>query len=365
MKHFFEFVTNSLTPDETVLSIYDEIGFWGTTAKDFRDKLAQVQSPNLRIHINSPGGNVIDGLAIYNQLKAHKANKTVVVDGVAASIASVIAMAGNTINMPANALMFIHNPMVSAQGDSADMRAAADMMDKMKQSLVGIYAARSGMNEKKVGQMMDSATWLSAEDCCTLGMCDTVTPELKVAAKYDPQNYFADDTILGRVRAALENPPGTTSGGQGKQPKQDTNMSFKTIEEATARVTSLEGEVSTLKTSAENSVKTARQEATNAAQLAEKTRKDGILAIQAKYNKNGDLDGIAVKALAGDTTAEAFKDLVLDVVQNRAATTAIKKTGGDNTTGFDAEYAAAKNFNERQAVLRKYPVEAREAARNK
>ncbi|WP_313687581.1 head maturation protease, ClpP-related, partial [Pantoea sp.] len=112
--------------------IYDEIGYWGVTAQSFAASLKALGDiDHINLHIHSPGGDVFDGIAIYNLLNAHSATKTVYIDGLAASMASVIAMVGNPIIMPENAMMMIHKPWGITGGDANDMRDYADLLDKV------------------------------------------------------------------------------------------------------------------------------------------------------------------------------------------------------------------------------------------
>jgi len=136
----------------------------------------------LTVRINSGGGYVSDGLAIYNFLAQHPARKTVVVDGIAASMASVIAMAGDAILMPANALMMIHNPWNVVIGDADELRKGADTLDKMKDSLVGIYARRTGKAEAELSEMMDAETWMSGDEALAGGFATEVTGRVEAAA---------------------------------------------------------------------------------------------------------------------------------------------------------------------------------------
>lgn len=146
-----------------------------TSAKHFRDELAKhpnVQQINL--YINSYGGSVFEGTAIYNQLKRHPAHKTVYIDGFACSVASVIAMAGDEIVMPKNALMMIHNAWMCACGNAAELRKAADDLDTINAAGRGAYLEKAGdkLDEATLVSMMDGETWLNAEQCIRYGLAD-------------------------------------------------------------------------------------------------------------------------------------------------------------------------------------------------
>jgi ATP-dependent protease ClpP protease subunit len=172
--------------DNTVeVSIFDEIGMWGVSAKEFISELKKHAGKKVSCLINSPGGSVFDALAIYNALRAHGGEVTVKVMGVAASAASLIAMAGDKIIMPENTFMMIHNPMVGAYGNADEMRDMADVLDKIAASLIGTYVARTGLSEKDVKDLLDAETWLNAADAVEKGFATEMEVALKIAASFD------------------------------------------------------------------------------------------------------------------------------------------------------------------------------------
>lgn len=164
----------------------DSYNWWGevteseTSANHFCQELEK--HPNvteIHIFINSYGGSVFEGTAIYNQLKRHTAKKVVHIDGFACSIASVIAMAGDEIIMPANALMMIHNMWMGVYGNAAELRKAADDLDTINAAGRKAYLARTGdkLTEEKLVEMMDAETWLTAEQCIAYGFADRYADE--------------------------------------------------------------------------------------------------------------------------------------------------------------------------------------------
>lgn len=191
------------------LFIYDEIGIWGITANDFQKDLAKIKSKNIILHLNSPGGNVFDGLAIYNLLKNSDKNITVMIEGLAASIASVVAMCGDKIIMSKSAMMMIHNPFISMTGDSDQLKKTAEMMDMIKSQLVDIYTLRSKMETKDVEDLMTAETWMTAETCKKKGFCDEVSESLKIAAfagidKYEFRNKAIFDNLKKKLKKSEE-----------------------------------------------------------------------------------------------------------------------------------------------------------------
>lgn len=146
-----------------------------TSASHFRDELAKYpNAQQIDIFINSYGGSVFEGTAIYNQLKRHPAHKTVYIDGFACSIASVIAMAGDEIVMPRNALMMIHNMWMGVCGNADELRKAADDLDTINAAGRAAYLERAGekLTEEQLAGMMDAETWLTAEQCIEYGLAD-------------------------------------------------------------------------------------------------------------------------------------------------------------------------------------------------
>ncbi|SUC26316.1 ATP-dependent Clp protease proteolytic subunit 1 [Providencia rustigianii] len=126
---------------------------------------------HINLHIHSPGGEVFEGIAIYNQLKNHNASITVYIDGLAASMASVIAMVGDEVIMPTNAMMMIHKPWGVSWGDADDMRDYADLLDKVENVLIPAYMEKTGKTKEELEAMLSEETWLTAEECVEHGFC--------------------------------------------------------------------------------------------------------------------------------------------------------------------------------------------------
>lgn len=169
--------------DITEIDIYDEIGFWGVNAKDFRARLKD--SGDVILNINSPGGDVFDGIAMFNDLVAHKGNVTVNVTGIAASIASIIAMGGDTINIAPNAFFMIHNAWTVGIGNRNDFGKLADTLAKIDDALARTYAAKTGSGIKAVKAMMDAETWLTAKEAKEAGFASAIGSDTAPKAKFD------------------------------------------------------------------------------------------------------------------------------------------------------------------------------------
>jgi ATP-dependent protease ClpP protease subunit len=176
---------------ETVeVAIYDEIGYWGVTASDFVNELQGVDAKNITLRVNSPGGDVFDGLAILNSLRNHPATVNVMVDGLAASAASFIAMAGDSVTMAPNSMMMIHEASGLCMGNSVDMRELADLLDKTSANIADIYSRRSGRPADEHRTAMRAETWYSDQEAVDAGLADTV-----LGSDSQPDNKAAPATI--------------------------------------------------------------------------------------------------------------------------------------------------------------------------
>ena len=183
---------------EAEILLYEVIGMdWRGSSKRFVEDLTKLGPlSKLNLRINSPGGSVFEGLAIYNALVRHAARVTVHVDGIAGSIASVVAMAGDEIKIAANAMFMIHKPFALTEGTAGELRAIADLLDKTEETIVGIYAGRTKQEPKKISKMLATETWLNAEEAVAGGFAD------EVVGAFEPKNQ-AD--VL-KILAECDNP---------------------------------------------------------------------------------------------------------------------------------------------------------------
>ena len=186
--------------------IYGVIG-WDLTADEFVKDLAKCKPKKVELRVNSPGGSVFEGLAVYNYLNLADFDVDVYVDGIAASAASVIACAGN-VYMPENALFMIHNPSGGVIGEAKDMRKQADVLDKIQDSIVTIYQQKTGLKRDEIVDMVENETWLSASEAKELGFCDTVVEPLQEMAVYDlheiynhvPEKYYKRSVQMSKEK---------------------------------------------------------------------------------------------------------------------------------------------------------------------
>ncbi|HGO6129668.1 TPA: head maturation protease, ClpP-related [Burkholderia cepacia] len=175
---------NAAGGNEVEIRIYGDIGFWGTDADLFAAKLDEVAATatSIVVAINSMGGDVFDAFAIYNAVRRYSGKVKGRVDGVAASAASLILMACDTIEMPSNARLMIHNPHTVAAGEAGDLRKLADLLESMSDSMLAAYVERSGRTEEEVRAIMDAETWLTAAQAKEQGFCDAIVDPIRIAA---------------------------------------------------------------------------------------------------------------------------------------------------------------------------------------
>lgn len=169
--------------DDATVYIYDEISWFGVSAEQFVKDLNDIKAKTIHLRVNSPGGSVFDGTAIYNALKQHKAKVIAHVDGLAASIASVIIMAADEVHMGENAFLMIHEPWSMVIGGSEDMRQEADLLDKVGGTIMKTYMDKSGKDEDEIKDMMAKETWFTAQEALDGGFCDFIDKEKEEKTK--------------------------------------------------------------------------------------------------------------------------------------------------------------------------------------
>lgn len=171
-------ITNKTT-DTAEIVIYSQIGeSWfedGITAVSFSKELKDLSSSikNITLRLNSPGGDVFDGITIHNRLKQHSAKVTVYIDGLAASIASIIALAGDEVIMSEGAMMMIHKPTTGVWGNSEEMESVIQRLDDVEEQLIGIYKRKTKLDRTEIKTMLSNETWMGAEEALELGFIDS------------------------------------------------------------------------------------------------------------------------------------------------------------------------------------------------
>jgi ATP-dependent protease ClpP protease subunit len=221
MNKWFSIINKS---DKAEVWIYEEIGedFWtgeGVTAKSFQKELSGIKAGQIDLHINSPGGLVFDGITIHNLLKQHPATVTTYIDGLAASIASVIALAGDRVIMAENALFMIHKASGMVMGNSDDMRDFAEKLDKVNGSIATTYTSKTKKDEKEINDLMTAETWMSADEALEMGFIDEIAGEADMAAcaKFVPV----------MAKAGFQHIPGSITANKGKPTAKDAEKALR------------------------------------------------------------------------------------------------------------------------------------------
>jgi len=209
----FKVVNKSVTVAE--ITLYADIGedWWGdgssVSARDFAKILKDIpESVNeIQLRINSPGGDVFDGITIYNRLVQHKAKVVVYVDGMAASIASIIALAGDEIIFGEGASMMIHKPWTRAMGNSNDILAVVDRLDEVEEQLVGIYVRKTGLDRTEIKELMAKETWFDAQQAIEAGFADkTMETEeaINIAASLERASWIRNKPVFNNFNDIIE-----------------------------------------------------------------------------------------------------------------------------------------------------------------
>jgi ATP-dependent Clp endopeptidase proteolytic subunit ClpP len=189
--------------DEQEIYIYDEIGspggFWGVDPEQFAKDLKAITGP-VKIRINSPGGSVFGGMSIYNAIQSYEGGTTTIVDGLAASAASYIALAGDTVKINQGAFLMINEAWSLAIGNASDLRKEADLLDKIDGQIAGFYARKTGKELSDIQDIMTDETWFTADEALEFGLVDEVIEKTKPA-----ENLF-DLSVFNNVPDALNQP---------------------------------------------------------------------------------------------------------------------------------------------------------------
>ena len=215
MKKFWNWVRDETTQERILHlegAIAEESWFGDdVTPAAFKNELHAGDGP-ITVWINSPGGDCVAAAQIYNMLMDYPADVTVVIDGIAASAASVIAMAGTTVKMSPVSLMMIHNPLTVAMGDSEEMRKAIQLLDEVKESIINSYEIKTSMSRTKLAHLMDAETWMNAKKALELGFCDEIMYQPEAEQTDSPEDSFVfsrravTNCLMDKVKAKLPKP---------------------------------------------------------------------------------------------------------------------------------------------------------------
>jgi ATP-dependent protease ClpP protease subunit len=301
------------------LSIYDEIGRWGVTVADFaRDlrALGDLKGKPLALHISSPGGDVFAGNTMANLLKETGAKITVHIDGLAASMASLIAMVGDPVIIARNGMMMIHNPAAIAAGNSKEMKRIASLLDSLRDGMVNAYSSKSGLEPATIIRMMDEETWFEAEDAVAQGFADSISDDAVFASfeSFDLTKFKHPPSITAVAAPALPSATDT------EVPMDKTELAALLAENNKSLVTAL---ADALKPKAEAKVEGAETPEQIAARV-NKERDDYEAEVKALCA----LAGFADKADGYITAKKPLADVRAELVAEKAKKPAPKTNGG-------------------------------------
>ena len=222
MKKFWNWIRDETIPDARILRLEGAIAeeSWfddEVTPAAFKAELTSGSGP-ITVWINSPGGDCVAAAQIYNMLMDYPADVTVRIDGIAASAASVIAMAGTKVQMSPVSVMMIHNPLTVAMGDSDEMRRAIQLLDEVKESIINAYEIKTGLSRAKLSHLMDGETWMNAKKALELGFCDEILyqPEAEPA----PEDSFTfsrravTNSLLDKLKTRIPKPDNRVSAAE-------------------------------------------------------------------------------------------------------------------------------------------------------
>ena len=332
----------SLDNQSTELFVYGDISdsaYWDEVgAKEFVADLSKVTSNDITVRINSGGGSVFAGFAMYNSLKQHKANITVRVDGLAGSAASIIAMAGDKIIMPKGSMMFIHNSWTYAAGNANELSDYADMLKKIDASMLEVYKAKTGLDEKAIKDLMDKDSWLTASEAKELGFATDIE-DIEIAASLDGKNL-----VFGSVKHDYD-----------KLPKNGLKIDIgASIEANTNQKKELDMTFDELKAKFSNEIKALEDAAYSNGVKAENQRLKEIddlevsghknLVLSAKYGEttvNAGILAMNVLKAERETKANLMKDIKADAEEIQP-TVDTSKEGQEPEDNKEAEQVEAK-----------------------
>lgn len=202
--------------DEARVYLHDEIGYWGTTSSAFVRELREYAAKDLRVHINSPGGDVFDGLAIFNALASHPKRVTTHVDSLAASAASFIALAGDQVVMEPNAMLMIHDAQGLGVGNAAELREYAELLDTCSNTIAKVYADKAGGTVESWRKAMAKDKWFTATEAVSAGLVDEVVDRTADNAWRDSVSALLGQPFEARIhrdRTFSQLLAGLTRGG--------------------------------------------------------------------------------------------------------------------------------------------------------
>lgn len=218
-------IYGKIAGDEGLSWLFDEL-----TPKAFKDELDALGNIDvLNVAINSPGGDTFAGQAIHSILNRHRAHVNVYIDGLAASIASLVAMAGDTVVMPRNAMMMVHDPFTAAIGNAREFRKLAETLDTVRESMIAAYQSKTELDHDEIVALLEAETWLTAEDAVAQGFADEIEASKSIEARFMGDSIYSFAGLGTAVQADFsnfKNPPDLRDEGRGKLTIRDAEKAL-------------------------------------------------------------------------------------------------------------------------------------------
>ena len=345
MKETWYNIQSKASTESVDVYLFNEIGMWGVTAQDFINDIKEYKGQSMNLHINCVGGDVFEGMAIYNVLLKRTQKTTIYIEGIAASMGSIIALAGDEVIMSENSLYMIHNAWGGTMGEASDMRKYANILEKLSNESADIYVKKTGLSIEEVKDMMNEETWMNAEEALEFGFIDSVSDAVKVAAKVDVskfknitsdkvkqtlntnlknskmtedlKNWFSNkvEEIISSVKASDETAETVESTGN-----VEVEVTIVDEEEVANKLSSFEASIESLNSTIAN-----LEEEMTSTKGANETLTEEVSSLQAKLNKSDaigtkvDTDGdptVIKKTVVQDANA-GFYNVLAERIQNR------------------------------------------------
>lgn len=346
--------------------ILDEIGGYGVWAKTFVKDLMNIEADVINLHIDSAGGSITDGVAIYNALRAHSAEVHTYVDGIAASIASIVFLAGDKRYIPENAGVFTHLPMLAEMDmpNRKDLQEAQEHLAKFENVLSGIYMKHTGANEETVKMWMENDTWFFGQEAVEAGFATDVVDKVAVAAHYDPTKYDFINSRHPSLQAEQTEKEPTMEDVQVASEEEVVQEEVVATEEVAVEASvevEAEAQVEELVEESEvEEVEVEEAEADDGVELEEEVEAENLRAIELnelaqKYDVNGDLKQAVIDAIINGVSVDEFKDQILDVVSARATSKKVESKNLEKSEiqGLRDQLAKVKDPSEKAVIARK------------
>ena len=310
--------------------IFDEVGTFGINAQSFIEEIKAHKGQPMNLHLNCVGGDVFEGMAIYNVIKKRKAKTTVYIEGIAASMGSVIALAADKVIMAENSLFMIHNAFGGAMGEAKEMRKTAAVLDKISNEIADIYTKKTNLPFGKIKEMMDEETWLNADEAFELGFVDSISDAINVAAKYDISKFknITDKEIQHKLNINLKSKTMTD---------ELKNWFNSKVEDIIARVKSDD--------TIDNKVEEVKVTIADEMEVSEK-----LTSFEAKVTELNE----SITDLEGEkeTLTEEVGRLTALLSKAEAGGTEVKTEGDPSVVSNKVEDANSKFFNELAALIK-------------